>query len=1366
MKNGKNIENYYVGLDIGTNSVGYAVADENYELCKFKGEPMWGVTLFDEAETKAERRGFRTSRRRLDRRQQRVHLVQELFAKEIAKVDENFFKRIHESYLYSDTEKDKIHLFGTREQQKNYAQKYPTIHHLIVDLIKNDEPHDVRLVYLACAWLVAHRGHFLSEVDVKHIDQLTDFKIVYNELKNFIERDGEYSLPWRSDIELNEIAEILKSKKGVRYKEKELTKCLFDSGKAPEVINEQYRYNYKCVINLLCGGTTELNKLFGKEEYGELEEKSIKLNADDEKLTKIMQAIGDDFELISVLKKVYDWSVLVDILNGKSTISEAKVAIYEQHKEDLKTLKHFAAKYLTKDKFKEIFCSEKEASNYVTYIGKNKSTKPGKSKDSTNREDFCKYIKKTLEPIKNSVSSDDISDYNDMLARLEANSFMPKQVDSDNRVIPYQLYWFEMNALLEKAENYLPFLSEADSDGTTVRQKLISVFEFRVPYYVGPLNGGWMVRRAKGTIYPWNFNDMVDLDESENEFIRRMTNSCTYIPGEDVLPKCSLLYCSFEVLNEINNIKIDGKEIPVSVKQEIYNNLFMTKKKVTPKSIKDHLTSNGHIEKINRLDGLGETVKSSLVPYIQFKKLLEGGVLDKSAVERIINQSTYTEEKSRLSNWLEKNYPNLSENDRKYISSLKFKDFGRLSKRFLTEINGVNTTTGEAYTSIIRAMWETNYNLMQLMSDKFTFKDNLEKLVRELYGTEDKSLSQRIEELPVPSSVKRPIIRSLDILKDIKKVQGNKDPKRIFIEMARGEDKEHPKGKPTTTRLKQLQDLYDKIDCEETRKLSQQLDEWGDEAHGRLQSDRIFLYFIQLGKCLYTGNTIRLESVLNGEGVYNIEHIYPRSFVKDDSILNNLVLVESEINGSKKDDYPIKEEIRKKMHGTWERLHKLGLIGDEKYKRLTRTTPFTDEEKFEFINRQLVETRQSTKALAHLLEEIYPNTKIVYVKSSLTSDFRKEFDYLKSRTVNDLHHAKDAYLNIVTGNVWYCKYSREYWRDDVKNTPKTDIVFANPVKCNSETIWNGANDKDRVIKIAQKNSVHMTRYAFCRKGGLFDQMPIPAAEGLVPLKKGRPTEIYGGYNKTSASFFILTKYKNAKKTDVMVMPVELMYADKFIKDDNFAVEYAKQTILSIIGKNVESVEFLLNKRIIKINTVLSLDGFRVCITGKLNGGKNISVSCMTAFKTSYENEKYIKHLEGFDKKRKKNGNIVFDEKYDEITAAKNIALYDCYIDKFENSLYKYRPNNPRESLCKCKDKFVQLSTEEQIGILLSIQGLFGRAIKADLESIGGKPSTGVATLSSSISNWKKNYTDVRIIDQSASGLFEKASENLLDYLKS
>ena len=56
---------YYLGLDVGTNSVGYAVTDESYRLLKFRNEPMWGAHIFDEALPAANRRMKRTGKRRL-----------------------------------------------------------------------------------------------------------------------------------------------------------------------------------------------------------------------------------------------------------------------------------------------------------------------------------------------------------------------------------------------------------------------------------------------------------------------------------------------------------------------------------------------------------------------------------------------------------------------------------------------------------------------------------------------------------------------------------------------------------------------------------------------------------------------------------------------------------------------------------------------------------------------------------------------------------------------------------------------------------------------------------------------------------------------------------------------------------------------------------------------------------------------------------------------------------------------------------------------------------------------------------------------------------------------------------------------------
>lgn len=57
------MEKFYLGADIGTNSVGIACTDENYELIRAKGKDCWAVRLFDESKTAETRRNFRTSRR-------------------------------------------------------------------------------------------------------------------------------------------------------------------------------------------------------------------------------------------------------------------------------------------------------------------------------------------------------------------------------------------------------------------------------------------------------------------------------------------------------------------------------------------------------------------------------------------------------------------------------------------------------------------------------------------------------------------------------------------------------------------------------------------------------------------------------------------------------------------------------------------------------------------------------------------------------------------------------------------------------------------------------------------------------------------------------------------------------------------------------------------------------------------------------------------------------------------------------------------------------------------------------------------------------------------------------------------------------
>ena len=93
--------------------------------------------------------------------------------------------------------------------------------------------------------------------------------------------------------------------------------------------------------------------------------------------------------------------------------------------------------------------------------------------------------------------------------------------------------------------------------------------------------------------------------------------------------------------------------------------------------------------------------------------------------------------------------------------------------------------------------------------------------------------------------------------------------------------------------------------------------------------------------------------------------------------------------------------------------------------------------------------------------------------------------------------------------------------------PKT--VFTHEVKCGNQLVWDGSAMIEKVKKQAVKNNAHFVKFSYFKHGGLFDQMPVEKAEGLVPLKKNLPTEKYGGYNKPGVMFYIPVRYKSGKK---------------------------------------------------------------------------------------------------------------------------------------------------------------------------------------------------------------------------------------------
>lgn len=170
-------------------------------------------------------------------------------------------------------------------------------------------------------------------------------------------------------------------------------------------------------------------------------------------------------------------------------------------------------------------------------------------------------------------------------------------------------------------------------------------------------------------------------------------------------------------------MKINGNPVLVEVKQKIYEDLFLNNnKRVTKKTLKNYLIANGIMEKNDEISGVDDKINSSLKSYHDFKEILEK-TNNRQQVEDIIEHIlVFGSDKKMLKHWLDENTIGLDNNDKKHILRLNYKEWGRLSNTFLTDIYHIDKETNEAF-SIMDMLWNTNNNLMILMNSPYTFGD-------------------------------------------------------------------------------------------------------------------------------------------------------------------------------------------------------------------------------------------------------------------------------------------------------------------------------------------------------------------------------------------------------------------------------------------------------------------------------------------------------------------------------------------------------------------------------------------------------------------------------------------------------------------
>ena len=1143
---------YSIGLDIGTNSVGWAVITDDYRVPAKKMKVLGntnkktikknliGALLFDAGNTAADRRLKRTARRRYTRRRNRILYLQEIFATEMNKVDENFFHRLDDSFLVPEDKRgSKYPIFGTLEEEKEYHKQFPTIYHLRKSLADSKEKADLRLIYLALAHIIKYRGHFLYEdsFDIKN----NDIQKIFNEFTSLYDNTFEESSLSKGNAQVEEIFtdKISKSAKRDRILK------LFPDEKSTGIFSE--------FLKLIVGNQADFKKHFDLEEKAPLQ---FSKDTYDEDLENLLGQIGDMYaDLFVVAKKLYDAILLAGILSVKDTATKAPLSAsmierYDNHQNELSALKQFIKRNLS-EKYDEVF-SDESKDGYAGYID-------GK----TTQEGFYKYIK-------NLISKFEGADY--FLEKIEREDFLRKQRTFDNGSIPHQIHLQEMNAILRHQGEYYPFLKEN-------KEKIEQILTFRIPYYVGPLargnrNFAWLTRNSDEAIRPWNFEKIVDKANSAKDFINKMTNYDLYLPEEKVLPKHSPLYETFTVYNELTKVKFiaEGMRnyqfLDSGQKKKIVDQLFKEKRKVTEKDIINYLHNVDSYDGIE-IKGIEKQFNASLSTYHDLIKIIKDKeFLDDpkngDILENIVHTLTIFEDREMIKRCLTQYHSILDEKVIKILARRHYTGWGKLSAKL---INGIrDKQTGKTILDYLIDDGYSNRNFMQLINDDgLSFKEVIQKA--QVVGKTD-DLKQVVQELPGSPAIKKGILQSIKIVDELVKVMGH-SPESVVIEMARENQTTNKGRSKSQLRLKTLSDAISEF--------GRNILKEHPTDNIQLQNDRLFLYYLQNGKDMYTGEALDINQLSN----YDIDHIIPQAFIKDNS-LDNRVLTSSKDNRGKSDNVP-GLEIVEKMKGFWQQLLKSKLISERKFNNLTKAERggLDERDKVGFIKRQLVETRQITKHVAQILDARFNaevneknqkicTVKIITLKSNLVSNFRKEFGLYKVREINDYHHAHDAYLNAVVAKAILKKYPKlepefvygDYQKYDLKryisrtkdpkeiekatekyffysnllNFFKEEVQYADGTVVKRENIeyskdtgeiaWDKEKDFTTIKKVLALPQVNIVKKREVQTGGFSKESILPKgnSDKLIPRKTKKifwDTTKYGGFDSPVIAYSIL-----------------------------------------------------------------------------------------------------------------------------------------------------------------------------------------------------------------------------------------------------
>ena len=106
-------------------------------------------------------------------------------------------------------------------------------------------------------------------------------------------------------------------------------------------------------------------------------------------LQNIEKGVGIYYEAIVSAKMLFDWSILNEILGDHQLLSDAMIAEYNKHHDDLKRLQKIIKGTGSRELYQDIFIND-VSGNYVCYVGH------AKTMSSADQKQFLYIFKKSI----------------------------------------------------------------------------------------------------------------------------------------------------------------------------------------------------------------------------------------------------------------------------------------------------------------------------------------------------------------------------------------------------------------------------------------------------------------------------------------------------------------------------------------------------------------------------------------------------------------------------------------------------------------------------------------------------------------------------------------------------------------------------------------------------------------------------------------------------------------------------------------------------------------------------------------------------------------------------------------------------------